>query len=163
MITLLAAFLLATPVSCGLDQLDATQRQIAGEAYLTQDILPRKAANQVIHDAVEQCSGFETMTPAQITHAIDYAQSGAVLDLIEARLKAMQAPDGLIRTVWAGLDEDEHAIVLDFARGRSGGSVATNRSISQQIAKAKAGKETLDAVTMGLGALAIMQEMNTAH
>ena len=42
----------AQAIACGFEQMDETQRQIAGEAFTTTDLLPRRAANAVISDAI---------------------------------------------------------------------------------------------------------------
>jgi hypothetical protein len=148
----------AQTIACGFEQMDETQRQIAGEAFTTTDLLPRRAANAVISDAIAACPTFKTMTDAQIHLAMDYTQSASVLDLINARLVTLKAPGGLVDVVWAGLSDTESQLMLEFARGRSGGSDMLTKAVMRGITKVKANPGTNDAVTMGLAAKAIMSE-----
>jgi hypothetical protein len=147
------------PIACALDQLDETQRQVAAEAYLTTDALPRRAAGKALRDALEACSGFSAMTDAQVGLANDYTQSAVVLELIETRLSALKAPSSLVDTVWTTLDANQKRAALDFARNRAPEAESLSKAIIRLVGKAGGNTEMIDPVTMGVAARAIMDEV----
>jgi hypothetical protein len=149
------------PIACALEQLDLSQRQVAAEAYLTTDILPRKAASKLIGDALGACPEFKAMSDKQVSLAIDYSQSAVVAELIAVRLTAMKAPPSLIDTVWETFDDTQRGWMLAFARNKAPNADLVSKAIDHLVAKAKGTPDMVDPVTMGLAARAIMEEVQS--
>ena len=117
--------------------------------------LPRKSAGQAIRDALEHCPGFDGLTARQITRTLEFVQSAGVLELIQARLDDLEAPEALIQTVWTTLTEAQRRQVSDFARGKPN-SDANRPLIARLVLKAKGTDDMVEQVILGLSATAIM-------